>query len=95
MYYPSTRLQITNFKAYYSFNLLFIVFQVQYEGESCHEPNTAYFASFSSIFFCIAAISLTQLFICIRAEYHRMKTPSLKKVSSFDFIIFMCILRYF
>lgn len=52
---------------------------VQYEGESCRDPNVAYFASFSCIFFFIAAISLGQLVVCIRAEYLRMKTPTLRR----------------
>ncbi|KAF2357636.1 Zinc finger RING-CH-type [Trinorchestia longiramus] len=52
---------------------------VQYEGESCNDPNVAYFASFSCIFFFIAAISLGQLIVCIRAEYKRLKAPTLRK----------------
>ncbi|XP_018021961.1 uncharacterized protein LOC108678125 [Hyalella azteca] len=52
---------------------------VQYEGETCNDPNVAYFASFSCIFFCIAIISLGQLIMCIRAEYKRLKAPTLRK----------------
>jgi von Hippel-Lindau disease tumor supressor len=53
------------------------VCEVQYDGASCHEPNMPYFVAFASIFYVICAVTLLQLVCCIRAEFRRMKTPSL------------------
>ncbi|KAK8407307.1 hypothetical protein O3P69_002096 [Scylla paramamosain] len=52
---------------------------VQYEGDTCREPNLAYFISFATVFYLIAAVSLAQLVVCVRAEYMRQKTPSLRR----------------
>ncbi|KAG0719609.1 hypothetical protein GWK47_007219 [Chionoecetes opilio] len=52
---------------------------VQYEGDTCRDPNLAYFISFATVFYLIAAVSLAQLVVCVRAEYMRQKTPSLRR----------------
>ncbi|CAL4074343.1 unnamed protein product [Meganyctiphanes norvegica] len=52
---------------------------VQYEGDGCTEPNLAYFVSFATIFYLIACVCLAQLVVCVRAEYMRLKTPSLRR----------------
>ncbi|XP_050727360.1 uncharacterized protein LOC127004082 isoform X3 [Eriocheir sinensis] len=52
---------------------------VQYEGDTCREPNLAYFISFATVFYLIAAVSLAQLVVCVRAEYMRQKAPSLRR----------------
>ncbi|XP_042236888.1 uncharacterized protein LOC121876061 isoform X3 [Homarus americanus] len=52
---------------------------VQYEGDTCRDPNLAYFISFATVFYLIAAVSLAQLVVCIRAEYMKQKTPSLRR----------------
>ncbi|XP_068228760.1 uncharacterized protein [Palaemon carinicauda] len=52
---------------------------VQYEGDTCRDPNMAYFISFATVFYLIAAVSLAQLVVCIRAEYSRQKTPNLRR----------------
>jgi len=53
--------------------------QVQFEGVRCSEPNVSYHVGFASVFLLVAATSLIQLFICIHAEYARMKAPSILK----------------
>ncbi|XP_066951872.1 uncharacterized protein [Macrobrachium rosenbergii] len=52
---------------------------VQYEGDTCRDPNMAYFISFATVFYLIAAVSLAQLVVCVRAEYSRQKTPNLRR----------------
>ncbi|KAK3856411.1 hypothetical protein Pcinc_037263, partial [Petrolisthes cinctipes] len=52
---------------------------VQYEGDTCREPNLAYFISFATVFYLIAAVSLAQLVVCVKAEYSKQKTPSLRR----------------
>ncbi|XP_071529516.1 uncharacterized protein [Panulirus ornatus] len=52
---------------------------VQYEGDTCRDPNLAYFVSFATVFYLIAVVSLAQLVVCIRAEYMKQKTPSLRR----------------
>lgn len=52
---------------------------VQYEGDGCTEPNLAYFVSFATIFYIIACVCLAQLVVCVRAEYMRLKAPSLRR----------------
>lgn len=52
---------------------------VQYEGDGCTEPNLAYFISFATIFYIIACVCLAQLVVCVRAEYQRLKAPSLRR----------------
>ncbi|XP_076064970.1 uncharacterized protein LOC143039006 isoform X2 [Oratosquilla oratoria] len=52
---------------------------VQYEGDTCREPNFAYFISFATVFYLIGVVSFVQLVVCIRAEYARMKAPSLRQ----------------
>lgn len=39
----------------------------------------SYHIGFASVFLLVAATSLIQLFICIHAEYARLKTPSFLK----------------
>lgn len=51
---------------------------VQYEGDTCRDPNLAYFISFATVFYLIAAVSLAQLVVCVRAEYKKLKTPSFR-----------------
>ncbi|XP_045610134.1 uncharacterized protein [Procambarus clarkii] len=52
---------------------------VQYEGDTCMDPNLAYFISFATVFYLISVVSLAQLVVCIRAEYMKQKTPSLRR----------------
>lgn len=52
---------------------------VQYEGDTCRDPNLAYFISFAAVFYLIAAVCLAQLVVCIQSEYMKQKTPSLKR----------------
>ncbi|XP_069986167.1 uncharacterized protein [Penaeus vannamei] len=52
---------------------------VQYEGDTCRDPNLAYFISFATVFYLIAAVSLAQLVVCVRSEYTKLKTPSLRR----------------
>ena len=51
--------------------------QIQFDGLRCDAPNLPYYISFSAFFFLIGAVCLAQLVICVRAEFARMKTPSL------------------
>lgn len=53
--------------------------QIQFEGVQCAEPSVGYHVGFASVFLLVAATSLIQLFICIHAEYARLKTPSFLK----------------
>lgn len=50
--------------------------EVQYSGGTCTDPNLSYFIAFSTIFYSICAVSFIQLILCIKAEYKRLKTPS-------------------
>lgn len=43
------------------------------------DPNLAYFISFATVFYLISVVSLAQLVVCIRAEYMKQKTPSLRR----------------
>ncbi|XP_032778881.2 uncharacterized protein LOC116917499 isoform X2 [Daphnia magna] len=53
--------------------------EIQFEGVQCAEPSVGYHVGFASVFLLVAATSLIQLFICIHAEYARLKTPSFLK----------------
>ncbi|EFX88912.1 hypothetical protein DAPPUDRAFT_304763 [Daphnia pulex] len=53
--------------------------EIQFEGVQCAEPSVGYHVGFASVFLLVAATSLIQLFICIHAEYARLKTPSFFK----------------
>lgn len=50
--------------------------EVQYSGGNCTDPNLSYFIAFSTIFYIISVVSFIQLLLCIKAEFGRMKTPS-------------------
>ncbi|XP_065580886.1 uncharacterized protein LOC136040575 isoform X2 [Artemia franciscana] len=47
--------------------------EVQFDGDSCTEPNIMYHIGFSCVFFLIALATLIQLIICISSEYKRQK----------------------
>lgn len=51
-------------------------YQIQYDGEECHTPNVPYYVAFATIFFLLALVCMIQLIMCVVAEYHKMKTPS-------------------
>lgn len=52
------------------------MFQIQYDGDECRAPNVPYYVAFASIFFLLALVSMVQLIMCVVAEYHKMKSPS-------------------
>ncbi|KAL0276682.1 UNVERIFIED_CONTAM: hypothetical protein PYX00_004198 [Menopon gallinae] len=51
--------------------------EIQYDGDECHAPNVPYYVAFASIFFLLALVSMIQLIMCVVAEYHKMKSPSI------------------
>ncbi|XP_037083632.1 uncharacterized protein LOC119104014 isoform X2 [Pollicipes pollicipes] len=51
--------------------------EIQFEGTLCDTPNLPYYISFAAFFFLLGAVCLAQLVLCVRAEFARMKTPSL------------------
>lgn len=51
--------------------------EIRYAGDECNAFNLPYYAGISSIFYFVALVSLVQLFICIVAEYQRLKQPSM------------------
>lgn len=51
--------------------------EIRYAGDECSAFNLPYYAGISSVFYFVALVSLVQLFICIVAEYQRLKQPSL------------------
>lgn len=55
------------------------VCEVQFNGDTCMEPNTPYFVAFATIFYAIALVSFIQLILCIRSEFIKMKNSSLLK----------------
>lgn len=50
--------------------------EIRYAGDECSGFNLPYYAGISSVFYFVALISVIQLFICIVAEYQRLKQPS-------------------
>ncbi|XP_043278637.1 uncharacterized protein [Venturia canescens] len=50
--------------------------EIQFDGTECHVPNFSYYVAFATIFFILAFVCLTQLVMCIVAEWQRMKAPS-------------------
>ncbi|KAK0082492.1 hypothetical protein PV325_010287 [Microctonus aethiopoides] len=50
--------------------------EIQFDGSECHVPNFSYFIAFATMFFVLAFICLTQLIMCIVAEWQKMKAPS-------------------
>ncbi|XP_057329934.1 uncharacterized protein LOC130670534 [Microplitis mediator] len=50
--------------------------EIQFDGSDCHVPNSSYYIAFATIFFILAFVCLTQLVMCIIAEWQRMKAPS-------------------
>lgn len=50
--------------------------EIQYDGEECHTPNVPYYVAFATTFFLLALVCMIQLIMCVVAEYHKMKTPS-------------------
>ena len=69
--------------------------QVQFEGAECADPNVSYHVAFASVFLLVAATSLIQLFICIHAEYARLKTPSFLRACRITNQKFLYILIFF
>jgi len=51
--------------------------EIQFEGALCDSPNLPYYISFAAFFFLVGAVCLAQLVLCVRAEFARMKQPSL------------------
>jgi len=68
--------------------------EVQFEGVRCSEPNVGYHVGFASVFLLVAATSLIQLFLCIHAEYARMKAPSIFKACKITNQKFLYILVF-
>ncbi|XP_012272735.1 uncharacterized protein LOC105695570 isoform X2 [Orussus abietinus] len=50
--------------------------EIQFDGSECHVPNFSYYIAFASMFFILAFVCLTQLVMCIVAEWQKMKAPS-------------------
>ncbi|XP_011501052.1 PREDICTED: uncharacterized protein LOC105364741 [Ceratosolen solmsi marchali] len=50
--------------------------EIQFDGSECHVPNFSYYIAFATMFFILAFICLTQLVMCIVAEWQKMKAPS-------------------
>lgn len=50
--------------------------EIRYAGDECSGFNLPYYAGISSVFYLVALVSVIQLFICIVAEYQRLKQPS-------------------
>lgn len=50
--------------------------EIRYAGDECSGFNLPYYAGISSVFYFVALVSVIQLFICIVAEYQRLKQPS-------------------
>ncbi|XP_058806256.1 uncharacterized protein LOC131672801 [Phymastichus coffea] len=50
--------------------------EIQYDGPGCHVPNSSYYMAFATIFFILAFVCLTQLVMCVIAEWRKMKAPS-------------------
>lgn len=69
--------------------------EVQFEGAECADPNVSYHVAFASVFLLVAATSLIQLFICIHAEYARLKTPSFLRACRITNQKFLYILIFF
>lgn len=61
----------------------------------CADPNYSYHIAFASVFLLVAATSLIQLFICIHAEYARLKTPSFFRACRITNQKFLYILVFF
>lgn len=53
--------------------------EVKYSGGTCTDPNFSYYIAFSSIFYIICGVSFIQLILSIKAEFSRLKSPSLLK----------------
>ena len=70
-------------------------FQVKFDGAGCADLNVSYHVAFASVFLLVAATSLIQLFICIHAEYARLKTPSILKACRITNQKFLYILVFF
>ncbi|XP_015586603.1 uncharacterized protein LOC107263663 isoform X2 [Cephus cinctus] len=50
--------------------------EIQFDGTECHVPNFSYYIAFATMFFILAFVCLTQLVMCIVAEWQKMKAPS-------------------
>lgn len=50
---------------------------IRYAGDECSGFNLPYYAGISTVFYFVALVSVIQLFICIIAEYQRLKQPSI------------------
>lgn len=50
--------------------------EIRYAGDECSGFNLPYYAGISGVFYFVALVSVIQLFICIVAEYQRLKQPS-------------------
>lgn len=50
--------------------------EIRYAGDECSGFNLPYYAGISAVFYFVALVSVVQLFICIFAEYQRLKQPS-------------------
>ncbi|KAG8041741.1 hypothetical protein G9C98_007045 [Cotesia typhae] len=50
--------------------------EIQFDGSDCHVPNSSYYIAFATMFFILAFVCLTQLVMCIVAEWQKMKAPS-------------------
>ncbi|XP_027056540.1 uncharacterized protein LOC113683492 isoform X2 [Pocillopora damicornis] len=53
--------------------------EVKYSGGACDDANIGYFIGFSVVFFFVSAVSATQLFLCVRSEFKKLKRPSIAK----------------
>nr|XP_058969333.1 uncharacterized protein LOC131795744 [Pocillopora verrucosa] len=53
--------------------------ELKYSGGACDDANIGYFIGFSVVFFFVSAVSATQLFLCVRSEFKKLKRPSVAK----------------
>ncbi|XP_014669910.1 PREDICTED: uncharacterized protein LOC106810939 [Priapulus caudatus] len=50
--------------------------EVQFSGGTCADVNMRYFVSFGAVFYFLSAVSIIQLFMCMRADYMKQQKAS-------------------